>query len=128
LFWLSFSAHIMWLKMYLCTLAFSRVMKKCRNTLWSNEGWSPPPPFGRRFSFMIFRSSLKSIFRSQYFPFLVLLNIVMFTTSFQGLVLLLSKPSSKDPSVVLLIALAITSSDLYKCGHRSSQHHWKSKA
>jgi len=33
----------------------------------------------------------------------------MFTTSFQGLVLLLSRPSSKDPSVVPLIALAITS-------------------
>jgi len=103
---------IMYLKMYLGTFAFSLIMKKCRNTLWSSEGWSPPPLFGRRFSFWIFRRSLCSILKSQYFPFFVLLNIVLFTTAFHGLVLLLSKPLMNLPSDALLITQAITLSEI----------------
>jgi len=79
----------MCLKMYLGTLAFSLVRKKCRNTLWSREGLSPPLPFGRRFSFWIFRSILVLIFNSLYFPLVELLNMVLLTMLIQGLFLLL---------------------------------------
>jgi len=109
--WLSFNAHNMWLKMYLGTFVFSWVMIKCKNTLCSNEGWSTPPHLGRKHPIIIFWSILCSFCISQYFPFFVMLNIVMFTTSIQGL-FLLSKFSSKEPSAALLQALAIISSKL----------------
>ena len=98
--------------MYLGTFDFSLVMKKCRITLWSREGWSPPPPFGRRFSFWIFSCSLFLMLKSLYFPFLVLLNMVLLTTSFQGLVLLLSKPLTNLPSEALLITQEITTYEM----------------
>jgi len=110
--WLSLSVLIMCLKMYLGTFAFCLVRKKCKNTLWSREGWSPPPPFGRRFSFWIFNNILIFMLNSLYFPFLVLLNLVLLTMSFQGLVLLLSKPFTNIPSEALLITQVIDTSEI----------------
>jgi len=104
--WLALKAHRMWWKMYLGRFTFSLVIKKCKNTLCSNESWSTPPPLGRKHSCISFWSTLCSFSISSYFPFLFPLNKVLITIGFQELIFFRSH--WKDPSAFLLHALAIT--------------------
>jgi len=106
--WLCSSAHSMWWKMYLGRLTFSKVTKKCKNTLCSKEGWSTPPPLGRKHSYISFWRTLCSYSISLYFPSFLPLKSDCFTTSIQSQVFLLWFHWNA-PSSFLLRAFPITS-------------------